>query len=236
MPNFNLAGRLQQGLANAAGGALNMLPDRFNLFGRYLTGVGNANLQLDRSTEQALVRATEQAPTAQGLRETWDSAESAFRGDPPILRRVSVEAQGPGIPGSGPVNPYGSGDKAVTQTLGRFTADVGPDTVRVRDVYDMVNEAEDPDLVSGKFQPGKATDLLKATFIPGFVVNPITGNLENRRDLLAPEQKSFGGFIKQLKYRGQDPTYSPMSNVARAAMYALPIKFKPYEIDYTIQR
>ena len=47
--------------------------------------------------------------------------------------------------------------KEVIQTLGRFqsTPQAGGKYVNIRDTYDMVNPQEDPDLVSGKFQPIK---------------------------------------------------------------------------------
>ena len=43
-----------------AGQALNILPDRMNLFLRYMSGVGNEGLELDESTLRSLRRATEQ--------------------------------------------------------------------------------------------------------------------------------------------------------------------------------
>ena len=239
MAPFNLAGRLQGAIQSATGEAMNMLPDRINLFARYLTGVGNKNLKLDRSTEQALIRGTERYPAVKtGERvPVWESREAAMRGDKPIrTEELIVPGFGPGVPTSGPTMPYGSGEKAVTQTLGRYNAEVTPETVRVRDTYDMVNDAEDPDLVSGKFQPRKALNLLTATFVPGFQFDRQTGALRDNRELLSPEQKGIAGFQKQLAYRGQSDTESPMTDVARSLMYALPVKFKPYEIDYTIKR
>lgn len=234
---MELAGRLQGALQSAAGEAMNMLPDRINLFARYLTGVGNKNLKLDRSTEKALIRATEKYPVAQQEFPKWESVEAAMRGDKPIGTQMRpVPAFGPGFPASGPTMPYGSGEKAVTQTLGRYNAEVTPETVRVIDTYDMVNNAEDPDLVSGKFQPRKALNLLTATFVPGFEFNRTTGALRDNRALLPPELKGIHGFQKMMEYRGQNDTMSPMTDVARSLMYALPFKFKPYEIDYTIKR
>lgn len=234
---MDFAGRLLGGLQSAAGEAMNMLPDRINLFARYLTGVGNKNLKLDRSTEKALIRGTEKHPVVEQELPIWESREAARRGDKPIgTKKVPIPAYGPGFPASGPTMPYGSGEKAVTQTLGRYNAEVTPETVRVRDTYDMVNEAEDPDLVSGKFQPRKALNLLTATFVPGFEFNRKTGALRDNRELLPPELQGIEGFQKMMAYRGQDDTMSPMTDVARSLMYALPVKFKPYEIDYTIKR
>ena len=42
-----------------AGQALNILPDRMNLFLRYMSGVGNEGLELDESTLRSLRAATE---------------------------------------------------------------------------------------------------------------------------------------------------------------------------------
>lgn len=234
---MDLAGKFANFFSGIAAAGMNQLPDRFNLFARYLTGVGNKNLKLDRSTERSLIRATEKPPTTQRMVPTWADERAALRGDPFTMESVTVPAPGPGIPASGPVNPYGqSADKAVTNTLGRFNAEVTPTTVRVRDTYDMINEAEDPDLVSGKFQPDKAFNLLRSTFIPGFSFNRETGAIKDDRDLLPPEKQGLGGIINQLQYRGKSDTFSPMSDVARSLMYALPVKFKPYEIDLTFKR
>lgn len=232
---MDLAGRLMGGIKNAVGAGFNLLPDRINLFGRYLTGFGNPNLQLDRSTEQALIRATEVPPFAMAERPVWDSMEAAMRGDPKESKIgfVPVAAQGPGIPTSGPVVSYGLEDKGSSQTLGSFNAEVTPTTVRVRDTYDMENSSEDPDLVSGKFQPDKAFNTLRGAFQPGIEYNPLINKIVDKRHLLTPEAKSFQGYLQQ---KGKDPAFSPMTDVARSLMYALPIKFKPYEIDYTIQR
>ena len=43
-----------------AGQALNILPDRMNLFLRYMSGVGNEGLELDESTLRSIRQATEQ--------------------------------------------------------------------------------------------------------------------------------------------------------------------------------
>ena len=70
------------------------------------------------------------------------------------MKPVPVPAIGPGIPTSGAAT-YGQDNQAASQTLGRFNAQVTPTTVRVMDTYDMVNESEDPDLVSGNSNQGK---------------------------------------------------------------------------------
>ena len=237
MPLLNIAGRyadaLGSGVQSVAAKGFNMLPDRMNLFARYLTGVGNKNLKLDPSTERSLIQATEKYPT------TTIEVDNSFL--PPAMAAennnpsfsMSIQAAGSGVPMSGATYPYGSGDQIASQTLGRFNAEVTPTTVRVRDTYDMVNTAEDPDLVSGKFQPGKAYRTLRGAFDPTQIYDPKTDKLRNIGHLLSPEQKNFGNYMNQV---GKSTTFSPLSNVARAAMYALPVKFQPYEIDYTIQR
>jgi hypothetical protein len=247
MPIFNilkpaqtfqgLAGKFQNALTGVAAQGMNQLPDRFNLFMRYITGVGNRDLQLDRSTERSLIRATEKPPTYEKQVPVWEDERAALRGDPFKLENVKSPAQGPGIPTSGPVNPYNQfADKDVTNTLGRFNAEVTPTTVRVTDTYDMVNEAEDPDLVSGKFQPDKAFNLLKSTFIPGYSFNRETGAIRDNREFLPPDKQGLKGIIDQLQYKGQSGTFNPMSDVARSLMYALPMKFSPYQIDLTFKR
>ena len=44
----------------AAGEVFNILPDRMNLFLRYMSGVGNEGLKLDDSTLRSIRQATEQ--------------------------------------------------------------------------------------------------------------------------------------------------------------------------------
>jgi hypothetical protein len=232
---MDLAGRLMSGIKSAAGAGFNLLPDRINLFGRYLTGVGNTNLQLDPSTERSLIQATEQPPTAMQMMPVFSSERDLISGDlsKATMKEVPMRSIGPGIPVSGPTLPYGNKDQAASQTLGRFNAEVTPTTVRVLDTYDMENESEDPDLVSGRFQPGKAYKTLRGAFDPTQVYFPKIDKLRDISHMLTPEQKQFGHY---MKVRGASETGSPLTDVARAAMYALPIKFKPYEIDYTIQR
>jgi len=233
---MDLAGKFMGGLKSAAGAGLNLLPDRVNLFARYLTGVGNTNLQLDPYTERSLVQATENPPGETVMVPTWGSREDAIEGDLSKMTKMMpswMPKAGPGQPSSGPTMPYLSGDQTSSQTLGRFNAEVTPSTVRVMDTYDMENKSEDPDLVSGKFQPGKAINLLRSTFNPGLEFNRKTGAIRDVSHLLNDEQKDFKNYMKA---RGRDTTASPMTEAARSLMYALPVKFKPYEIDYTIQR
>ena len=222
----------------------NALPDRVNMFGRYITGFGGDGLKLDKSTENALVRATEKPPTSiiPNVREidhaktvkAFEKAKETGKFEPVFTGRIvdkPVAAIGPGIPTSGPVStPYYKGSsKEATQTLGRFNAQVTPQEVRVTDVYDMVNEYEDPDLVSGKFQPGKAINNLIATFDSKKEFDSKTGKLKD----VSHRNMSQEQYDKQ---RAESPTSSKATELARSLMYLLPTKPKAYDVDYTIQR
>ena len=231
---MDLAGKFLGGIQSVAGSAMNMLPDRMNLFARYLTGVGSANLQLDPSTERSLIQATERPPMATRMMPTFPDERAAIAGDlsQMEMKPFPVPAIGPGIPTSGAAT-YGQDNQAASQTLGRFNAQVTPTTVRVMDTYDMVNENEDPDLVSGQFQPGKAYKTLRSAFDPTKTYDPKLDRMKDIGHLLTPEQKDFRNY---MAISGRNQFFSPLTDVARAAMYALPVKFQPYEVDYTIQR
>lgn len=283
-----------------AGKALNILPDRMNLFLRYMSGVGNEGLELDESTLRSLRAATEkqdffveyvdpkevarrqflmspeqeaefaavaeraqteerkQENRALGLPEVTPLDREAMeklrksravrRGDFDSLFpegglttepfKVLTPKAGPGMPTSGAVNPYMFGtDKAVTQTLGRFNADVKDDgSIRITDTYDMVNESEDPDLVSGSFRPDKALSRFRGIWDAeerARLINQI--NMEQGKEpmMMRPpaDNRSYGEKIESI---GKDPTGSPLAMAARAAMYLVPYKPKPFEIDITI--
>ena len=126
----------------------------------------------------------------------------------------------------------GSGDKAVSQTLGRFNAEVKDDgAVRVTDTYDMVNEFEDPDLVSGKIQPKKALLQIQSIYSPD--ARAELARMRAGAPGLRPpmDQRNYG---EQLKDAAASDTNSPATALARAALYLSPLKPKPYEIDVTI--
>ena len=132
----------------------NQLPDRGNLFLRYMTGFGGRNLDLDDETIDALRESTVDLPK--------EAFKEEFLGP---VGMVKMQQPGPWSlkPRSGSVYPYQAGYPAsVRETLGRFNARVNPDEtkINVTDTYDMVNEFEDPDLVSGRFQPIKALQSL----------------------------------------------------------------------------
>lgn len=214
-----------------AGTAFNILPDRMNLFLRYMSGVGNEGLELDESTLRSVRRATEKAPV---VSEEVDMSDVPFeiRGmleeGEPVFKHTPT--MGPGVPTSGAHGSYGSGDKNVTQTLGRFNAEVLDDGgVRITDTYDMENEFEDPDLVSGKFQPRKALLQLQSIYSPQ--ARSEMARMSGKAMVPAMDQRDYG---QQLKDASMSDTRSPATALARAAMYLSPYKPKPYEIDFVI--
>ena len=170
---------------------LNRLPDNANLFLRYMTGLGGRNLDLDDKTISKIREASKEADryTDRFDRERRD--ELGRRLDMPRINpdgelESEIETARPFSsftfasenPRTGAVNPYGTLNKDVIQTLGRFQSRVNPsgETFNVRDRYDMLNEAEDPDLVSGKLQPIRALRELSGVFGPsyGFTSSPKT--------------------------------------------------------------
>ena len=282
-----------------AGKALNILPDRMNLFLRYMSGVGSEGLEFDESTLRSLRAATEKpdmlvdyidpkeaardmmmmspemeadiaarlektktdefirqnrelglpdvTPLHQAVEERLRKSRAIRSGDfdsvfPGGLRKDPIKLEtpkhGPALPASGAVNPYATTqDKAATQTLGRFMAQVNPDgSIRIQDTYDMVNEAEDPDLVSGSFRPDKALSRIRGiwdTEERARHINQINIEQGNEPRMMRPpaDNRSYGQKIKDL---GTDPTASPLTQVARAAMYLAPYKPQPFDIDITI--
>ena len=210
-----------------AGQALNILPDRMNLFLRYASGVGNEGLELDKSTLRSVRQATEETPVVEEK-----VTIPPFMGQPSQEVFMPVSTHGPGVPTSGSKGAYGSGDKAVSQTLGRFNAEVMDDgAVRVTDTYDMENEFEDPDLVSGKIQPKKALLQIQSIYSPEARVElaRMRAGVPGMRPPM--DQRNYG---EQLKSAAASDTNSPATALARAALYLSPLKPKPYDIDVTI--
>ena len=210
----------------AAGEVFNILPDRMNLFLRYMSGVGDEGLELDKSTLRSIRQATERTPVVEERLKI-----PAFMGKPSREVLVPGISHGPGLPTSGPHGSYGSGDKAVTQTLGRFNAEVMDDgSVRITDQYDMENEFEDPDLVSGKFQPKKALLQVQSIYDPEARAEIIRMSGQN---VMRPpmDNRDYG---QQFKDASKSDTSSPMTALARAALYLSPFKPKPFDIDVTI--
>ena len=204
-----------------AAAGLNKLPANANLFLRYMTGLGNRNLDL---SDEYLTNVREETKSAdldsarfdkemrdEFGRSTVDfpriTADGKFESPTPSkFRPLSSFTFPSDDPRSGPVNPYSGSNKDVIQTLGRFQSTVNPDgkTVNIRDTFDMVNREEDPDLVSGKIQPKKA----------------------------------LRSFISALRGVGKGDQYgfefSPKTEFARGLMYALPIKPKGFDINVDI--
>ena len=186
-----------------AAAGLNKLPDNANLFLRYMTGLGGRNLDLDDSTISNIREASKEADmyTTRFDRDFIDEM-----GERRTFSPVSSFTFASENPRTGAVNPYGSGNKDVIQTLGRFQSTVNPDgkTFNIKDTYDMKNKFEDPDLVSGKIQPIKA---------------------------LQEFSKALGGVGRKAEYGF---TMSPKTSVARGLLYGLPIKPKEFDIDINI--
>ena len=105
--------------------------------------------------------------------------------------------------------------------------DLTGNRLRMTDTYDMENEAEDPDLVSGRFQPLKAFNQLEAIY------NPAAAQRNFRRD--ASQRLPDQGYdLDRIKQGGYSSTTSPMTQIGRALLYLSPIKPKPFDIDVTV--
>lgn len=219
----NIQNAVNETGSSMSGQVMNTLPDRVNLFTRYITGVGNKNLQLDPSTLTDLRTATEKK--SKEILIPVNKNNNEF-----LVKTYS----GPSFPQSGPTYPYDSRTpKSVTNTLGRFNATVDPklNTIRMQDTYDMSNRSEDPDLISGKIQPDKAWNEIESIWNPG----SSNKNSPLKRGFNLPDQDySLDNIKKGLAQSGQSPTYSPATRFARALMYVLPIKPEPYNIDIIV--
>lgn len=218
-------------LHGAVGHGFNLLPDRANLFARYATRYGDRNLKLDPSTLSNLRNAVseESRPFASS------GSEREVEGFDPQGKPIKFKlqdfkpAQGPFQPRSGPVFPYDKPDKSVSNTLGRFVADVNlkDNQMRIIDKYDMENESEDPDLVTGKFQPRKALNQLEAIYNPAAAQR----NFKKDASMRMPDKGYDADTVKAGTY---STTSSPMTQVGRALLYLSPVKPKPFNIDITI--
>ena len=157
--------RFKEKAKDFAAAGLNKLPDRANLFLRYMTGVGGRNLDLDDKTITAIRESTKGATLTGEPGGRFGFEPDELEG---IKPKISFETFKSDKPRSGVVNPYydATRDPTLAHTLGRFTSkvDANKGVVNVRDKYDMVNEYEDPDLVSGKIQPKKAFNEIKGIF------------------------------------------------------------------------
>ena len=90
--------------------------------------------------------------------------------------------------------------------------------------------------MSGSFRPRKALLKLQGIYDPearARLNNQL--NIENGRapSVMRPPMDDRS-YKQKIKAGGNSATASPLSQVARAAMYLAPFKPKPYDIDITI--
>ena len=197
---------IKEKFQNLASSGLNKLSPSANLFLRYYTGLGSKGLDLK---DDYLDKVREQTKSADERSGRFDEEFINEEGDRVMGRRLSFLDFPSDLPRYGAVNPYGTGSKEVIQTLGRFqsTPQAGGKYVNIRDTYDMVNPQEDPDLVSGRFQPVKGLQELG---------------------------RGIGGALSGNKGGAYGFEVSPKTRLARAAMYFTPRKFKPFDINIDI--
>ena len=196
---------IKEKFENLASSGLNKLSPSANLFLRYYTGLGSKGLDLK---DDYIDKVREQTKSADERSGRFDEEYIDEEGNRRMGKRLSFLDFPSDLPRYGAVNPYGTGSKDVIQTLGRFqsTPQPGGKFVNIRDTYDMVNPQEDPDLVSGRFQPIKGLQEL-ARGIGG----------------------ALGGGTGAYDFE-----VSPKTRLARAAMYFTPRKFKPFDINIDI--
>ena len=196
---------IKEKFKNLASSGLNKLSPSANLFLRYYTGLGSEGLDLKDDYLSKVRESTKSADMESGR---FDEEFTDEEGNRRMGRRLSFLDFPSDLPRFGAVNPYGTGNKEVIQTLGRFqsTPQLDGKFVNIRDTYDMVNPQEDPDLVSGKFQPIKG---------------------------LSELGRGIGGALGGGTGR-YDFEVSPKTRLARAAMYFTPRKFKPFDINIDI--
>ena len=193
---------IKEKFQNLASSGLNKLSPSANLFLRYYTGLGSKGLDLK---DDYLSKVREETKSADMQSGRFDEEFEDEEGNRRIGKRLSFLDFPSDLPRFGAVNPYGTGSKQVIQPLGRFqsTPQAGGKYVNIRDTYDMVNPQEDPDLVSGRFQP-------------------IKGLQELGRGIGGALGRGTGAY---------DFEVSPKTRLARAAMYFTPRKFKPFDIN-----
>tara|TARA_B100001996_G_scaffold20844_1_gene16729 strand:- start:281 stop:1027 length:747 start_codon:yes stop_codon:yes gene_type:complete len=228
---------LKERVLDLGAGAFNQLPDRANLFLRYMSGLGDRNLDLDEGTLDAAREASYDFPNeAYILKKGVDESGNKIE-----YKVLNDENLGPWKmnPRSGPVISYGTlpyEGHVLSNTLGQYYVDSDPDKgVRIIDKYDMENAAEDPDLVSGKFQPRKALNELEAIW------NPIAGLRNDPHpisQLRSRESENIPFSLQSLRdglgYGKYNQTHSPLTRLARAGMYLAPWKPTPFDIDVTV--
>ena len=149
---------IKEKFKNLASSGLNKLSPSANLFLRYYTGLGSEGLDLKDDYLSKVRESTKSADERSGRFDKEFTDFDQFGAEVrKVGKRLSFLDFPSDLPRFGQVNPYGTGQKEIIQTLGRFqsTPQIDGKFVNIRDTYDMVNPQEDPDLVSGKFQPGK---------------------------------------------------------------------------------
>ena len=227
---------LQRKAADLGATASNQLPDRANLFLRYMSGLGDRNLDLDEKTLDAAREFSVDFP---------DEAFTLEEGMTPSGEKVQYKQLIPETatapwslkPRTGEVISYGLPQEghALSNTLGTYYVDANPEKgVRIIDRYDMENRFEDPDLISGKFQPKKAWNEIASLWNPGagFRNNPDPMIRLKGRDQNVPfDLQHLKNTFEDGKY---DSTYSPLTRFARAGMYLAPFKPTPFDIDVTV--
>ena len=196
---------IKEKFKNLASSGLNKLPPSANLFLRYYSGLGSEGLDF---RDDYLDKVRESTKSADERSGRFDEEFINEEGDRVMGKRLSFLDFPSDLPRFGQVNPYGTGQKEIIQTLGRFqsTPQLDGKFVNIRDTYDMVNPQEDPDLVSGKFQPGKG---------------------------LSEIARGIGGILGKGT-GAYDFEVSPKTRFARAAMYFTPKKFNPFGINVDI--
>ena len=196
---------IKEKFQNLTSSGLNKLSPSANLFLRYYTGLGSKGLDLG---DDYLSKVREETKSADMRSGRFDREFTDEEGNRQMGKRLSFLDFPSDLPRFGAVNPYGTGSKEVIQTLGRFqsTPQAGGKYVNIKDTYDMVNPQEDPDLVSGRFQPIKGLQELG---------------------------RGIGGAIGGGS-GAYDFEVSPKTRLARAAMYFTPRKFKPFDINIDI--
>ena len=198
--------------------------------------MGDRNLDLDEKTlTTAREYSVDYPDDAYVLNKGIDNTGNEIE-----YKVLNIDNYGPWAmaPRTGSVRSYDmGGDKGhnLTNTLGTYYVDANPETgVRIIDRYDMENRFEDPDLISGKFQPRKAWNEVSSLWNPnaGFLNHPDPMVKLRGRDQTVPFD--FGHLKRTILDGGYDTTHSPLTRLARAGMYITPWKPTPFDIDVNV--
>ena len=123
---------IKEKFQNLASSGLNKLSPSANLFLRYYTGLGSKGLDLK---DDYLDKVREQTKSADMRSGRFDEEFINEEGDRVMGKRLSFLDFPSDQPRFGAVNPYGTGDKEVIQTLGRFRSypQAGGEYVKIQD-------------------------------------------------------------------------------------------------------